>query len=61
MIPVNTPHGEGYIMYVNDSGGFENDVFCVVLCETGNIKHYNTTQITVIRNQTYGIENKKQQ
>lgn len=56
-IPVRTDLGEGYILYVKDNQMWENDEFAVVLEETGNIRHFNTTQITVIKNDTYGIKN----
>lgn len=57
MIPVKTVHGEGYILYVTDGSGFENDIYTIVNCETGKIKHYNSQQVTVIQNQTYEIKN----
>ncbi len=57
MIPVKTEHGEGYVLYINDGGGFENDLFTIVLCETGKIKHYNSQQVTIIQNLTYDIQN----
>ena len=59
MIPVRSVHGEGYILYVTDGGGFENDCYTVVLCDSGNIKHYNSQQITVHPNLTYEIKNKQ--
>ena len=55
-IPVITDSGEdGYAIYVESSGMFENDVWCVVLCEKGIIRHYNTSQIKVHKNATFGI------
>lgn len=55
-IPVVTDNGEdGYAIYVESSGMFENDVWCVVLCEKGIIRHYNTSQIKVHKNATFGI------
>ena len=59
-IPVITKNGEeGWIMYVNDGGQFENDVFCVVLCEGGVIRHYTSNQITVHKNATFAIKEKQ--
>jgi hypothetical protein len=47
-IPVITEDGkEGYAIYVESSGMFENDIWCVVLCEGGCIRHYNTSQLKV--------------
>lgn len=58
-IPVNTPHGEGYAIYVQSSGMFENDCWTVCLCNGGEIKHYNTLQLTVIKNATFDIHEKE--
>jgi hypothetical protein len=55
-IPLITPHGQGYAIYVSDSGMLENDVWTVVLCSSGEIKHYNTSQIKVSKNGTFNIE-----
>ena len=33
---------EGYAIYVTNGGTFENDIWCVVLCDGGNkIKEFN--------------------
>jgi hypothetical protein len=59
-IPIITKNGEeGYIMYVNDGGQWENDIFCVVLCEGGVIRHYTSSQITVHKNATFEIKEKQ--
>jgi ATP-dependent RNA circularization protein (DNA/RNA ligase family) len=50
---------EGYALYVSDSGMFENDVWCVVLCEGGIIRHYTTDQIKVFYNATFSITKKQ--
>jgi hypothetical protein len=56
-IPVITEDGrEGYAIYVESSGMFENDVWCVVLCEGGIIRHYNTSQLRVHYNATFEIK-----
>lgn len=54
-IPVITEHGEGYAIYVESSGMFENDCWTVVLCDGGLVRHYNTTQIKVCKNHTFEI------
>ena len=55
-IPVLTEDNrEGYAIYVESSGMFENDIWCVVLCEGGIIRHYNTSQIRIHKNATFGI------
>ena len=44
-IPVVTPLGDGYAIYVTNSGAFENDIWAVALCEGGLIRHFRTDQI----------------
>jgi len=47
---------EGYAIYVTNSGMFENDVWCVVLCEGGIVRHYRTDQIKIYYNRTFDIK-----
>jgi len=55
-IPVVTESGEdGYAIYVQSSGMFENDIWAVVLCNGGVIRHYNTSQLRIYHNQTFNI------
>ena len=49
---------EGYAIYVTDSGTFENDVWCVVLCDGGIIRHYRSDQIKIHLNSTFDITKK---
>ena len=46
---------EGYALYVESSGMWENDVWCVVLCDGGIVRHYTTSQIRVHLNATFGM------
>jgi hypothetical protein len=55
-ITINQTKQEGYILYVNDSGQFENDVFCIVLKENGELLHATIKQFTVVENVTFGIK-----
>jgi hypothetical protein len=55
-IPVTTPMGDGYILYVRDGGTWENDIFAVVLTEGGMIRHFRSDQLNVWANATFGIE-----
>lgn len=50
---------EGYAIYVNNSGTFENDIWCVVLCDGGIIRHYRSDQITIHHNATFDINKNK--
>jgi len=56
-IPVVTLDGDdGYAIYVTNSGMFENDVWCVVLCKGGIIRHYTSDQLRIYKNATFTIE-----
>lgn len=55
-IPVVTKKGEdGYAIYVESGGMYENDIFTVVLCNGGIIRHYLSSQIVVHKNATFDI------
>lgn len=55
-IPVVIEKGEdGYAIYVESGGQFENDIWCVVLCEGGFIRHYNSSQLKIYQNRTFDI------
>lgn len=47
---------EGYALYVTDSGMLENDVWCIVLCEGGIVRHYLSDQIRIHKNSTFNIK-----
>ena len=46
----------GYALYVTNSGMFENDVWCVALCEGGHIRHYTSDQVKIYTNATFNIK-----
>jgi hypothetical protein len=54
-IPVVTPLGDGYAIYVSNSGSFENDIWAVALCNGGDIRHFRSDQIKIHINGTLGI------
>lgn len=56
-MPVITPLGKGFAIYVRESGTFENDIWTVCLCETGDVKHFLTSQIKIEKNGTFDIKN----
>ncbi len=59
-IPVIVEDGkEGYAIYMESGGQFENDIWTVVHCEGGIVRHYLTNQIKVHRNATFEIYEKK--
>jgi hypothetical protein len=47
---------DGYAIYVTNGGQYENDIWCVVLCQGGHIRHYRSDQIRIHRNSTFDIE-----
>jgi hypothetical protein len=47
---------DGYALYVVNSGMFENDVWCVALCEGGHIRHYTSDQVRIYVNATFNIK-----
>jgi hypothetical protein len=49
---------EGYAIYVSNSGTFENDIWCVVLCDGGDVRHYRSDQIKIYMNLTFNIVKK---
>jgi hypothetical protein len=55
-IPVIVENGkDGYAIYVTNGGTFENDIWCVVLCEGGVVRHYRTDQIRIHNNATFDL------
>lgn len=55
-VPVIVEDGkEGYALYVRDGGTFENDIWCVALCQDGIVRHYRSDQIKIHLNATFGI------
>jgi len=59
-IPVTTPLGDGYVLYVKSNNMYENDEFAIVLSNGGEIKHFNSSQVKIWHNATYDISKNKQ-
>ena len=53
-VPVTTPLGEGYALYVESGGPFENDIWCVVL-DDSRLLHFRTNELRYVGNATIGI------
>lgn len=47
---------EGYAIYVTNGGLFENDIWCVVHCDGGIVRHYRSDQIKIHNNLTLDIK-----
>ena len=54
-MPVVTPKGEGYAIYVRDGGTFENDIWAVTLEKGGDVLHFRSDQIKMYLNGTFDI------
>ncbi len=52
---VTTPHGDGQVLFLMDYGVHENTVFVVALEESGIIKHYNSNDVRLCKNNTINI------
>lgn len=50
---------DGYAIYVRDGSTWENDIWCVVHCSGGIVRHYRSDQITVHKNATFDIYEKE--
>jgi hypothetical protein len=55
-LPVVTPVGDGFLLYIKESGMHENDVWTIVLKDGGKVMHFLTNQVRVYSNSTYGIK-----
>ncbi len=60
-IPVVTPLGDGYVVYVTDGGMGENDCVTVAMCDGGQWRHFVSSDIKSFHNSTYGIQKKKEE
>lgn len=49
---VETPHGIGQALFIIDYGIHENTIWITANKDNGTIKHYNSNQIKVVKNQT---------
>ena len=54
---VDTPHCVGMALFVIDYGPQENTIWCVALEEDGRILHYDSSQLRLHKNSTFGINN----
>ena len=47
---------EGYAIYVTNGGTFENDIWCIALCDGGIVRHYRSDQIRLHNNATLDLK-----
>jgi len=55
---VTTSGEDGYAIYVTTGGVFDNDIWCVALCDGGHIRHFRSDQIKMHTNATLDIVKK---
>lgn len=55
-IPVVTPLGEGYVVYIESSSLWENDCITVAMCDGGQWRHFSSADIKSHHNATFGIK-----
>jgi hypothetical protein len=46
---------DGYAIGLTNGGTFENDIWCIVLCDGGHIRHYRSDQIRMHHNATLDL------
>jgi hypothetical protein len=55
---VETPHGDGVVLFIMDYGVQHNTIWIVSLESDGCIKHYDSSQIKVCQNYTLNLNTK---
>ena len=60
-IPVIVEEKEGYAISVRDGGTWENDIWCVVHCNSGIVRHYRSDQVKMYYNATFDIKKEDEQ
>ncbi|HEY6437886.1 MAG TPA: hypothetical protein VIY47_14945 [Ignavibacteriaceae bacterium] len=58
-IPVKTPLGDAYAIYVYHNGMYDDDEWTCAMMEDGQVRHFVSSQIKLWNNQTYGILKKE--
>lgn len=58
VIFVKTPHGDGQALFIIDYGEHYNTIWVICLVDGGQIKHYDSNQISITTNYTLSIQNK---
>jgi len=55
VVPVVTPKGDGFLIYVESGYWLENDVWTCVLKDGGLVLHFQSIDCKIFQNLTYGI------
>jgi len=59
IIWVTTPHGDGIALFIIDYGMQNNTVWVVSLEDDGSIKHYDSNQVKLCKNNTLNFNNRE--
>lgn len=59
-IEVVTDLGNAYLIYVESGYQHNNDIWTCVLCESGEVKHFQTKQVRLTKNHTFQIYERKE-
>lgn len=59
-IPVVTPLGDAYLIYVTHNAMYENDEWTCAMLSDGQVRHFNSGQVKVWHNEAYGIKKEKE-
>ena len=49
---VNTPHGEGQVLFIIDYGIHQNTIWVVANMNDGKIRHYDSNDLSITENHT---------
>jgi hypothetical protein len=56
-VPVKTPLGLGSVWYVESQGAYFNNIYAVILEDTGETRYMRSDQFVVLENPTMDIKN----
>jgi len=55
---VETKHGQGFAMFLIDYGPHLNTIWIVANCIDGKIRHYDSNDIVLVKNDTLNLNTK---
>ena len=58
LLEVSTPHGNGFALFIIDYGPQANTCWVVANKSDGRVRHYDSNDITLVKNYTYQIGTK---
>ena len=59
VLKVNTPFGEAQVLFLMDYGIHQNTIWICANSKDGKIRHFDSNQISLVRNHTTGMNLKK--